>query len=685
MQPKKQNIILYIFILLGLFSALFINTQRHNVEKANRQVEIMMDYEDLAKLAVLSGKSLEGTLRDFKQAGVTTLNVYDTSLEKLAKAGKISSFTNSQLMEARRLGTPGFEWAAHLRTEEFQNIGLYIMGEPGIVWTELLEDAQQRYPLVRTIATGDKPVIFIPGDIKDLYKTHLGISTTEMQYVASQGFLITVRPINYQNVNADNIKHFFKRLDAAKVPVTGMHFTATESLGAKREVALVAQELKKRDITLAMAESFVQLQFAEMLSLEDFPPLMDYKVARLYVIDKRERGKIKIEDAVRRFALTDEERNIRINFLHCFEEAQADKSLYQTNLDYVKAVTESVKKREFTLGRAGVFAPYFPNKILLATVILGAVAAGVLYLSMLYDEKYLSNNRQILVAVVLACVLSIPVMLGGGKTVRQLVALLSASVFPVLSMINIIGMWDKNSAMRTERSLTGVLFTATWQLSLAVFTSLIGGMYLAAILSDVRFFLEMDIYRGVKLTFLMPLVLITVYYVCKHNVFARDGVKPGLMGQIRGFMKTHLTMEVLVGVGVVAIVGLIFIGRSGHTQGAPVPAIEIKMRLFLEEVMYARPREKEFMIGHVGFFLATLASYRNYPRLMMLAFVVVATIGQGSLVQTFAHMRTPVIMSTIRAIDGLGLGIVVAVIVTIGFNFIYPYLRKFERELHVDE
>lgn len=47
---------------------------------------------------------------------------------------------------------------------------------------------------------------------------------------------------------------------------------------------------------------------------------------------------------------------------------------------------------------------------------------------------------------------------------------------------------------------------------------------------------------------------------------------------------------------VAAVVVFVFVGRSGHTAGVPVPAIEIKLRAFLEQVMYARPREKNFSL-----------------------------------------------------------------------------------------
>jgi len=42
--------------------------------------------------------------------------------------------------------------------------------------------------------------------------------------------------------------------------------------------------------------------------------------------------------------------------------------------------------------------------------------------------------------------------------------------------------------------------------------------------------------------------------------------------------------------------------------------------------------------------------------MVLFLLVIAATIGQGSMVETFAHMRTPVFMSVARGIGGLALG-----------------------------
>lgn len=62
------------------------------------------------------------------------------------------------------------------------------------------------------------------------------------------------------------------------------------------------------------------------------------------------------------------------------------------------------------------------------------------------------------------------------------------------------------------------------------------------------------------------------------------------------------------------------------------------------------------MIGHPAFMLAAMAALRKWPTMVFFALVLVATIGQGSMVETFAHMRTPVYMSFMRGIGGIVLG-----------------------------
>lgn len=85
------------------------------------------------------------------------------------------------------------------------------------------------------------------------------------------------------------------------------------------------------------------------------------------------------------------------------------------------------------------------------------------------------------------------------------------------------------------------------------------------------------------------------------------------------------------------------------------------------------------MIGHPAFFIAVMAAYRMAPRLWQFALVCAAIIGQGSLVQTFCHMRTPVVMSFVRALDGYVVGIIFGIVGVLLLAAILPFVKSFQR------
>lgn len=48
---------------------------------------------------------------------------------------------------------------------------------------------------------------------------------------------------------------------------------------------------------------------------------------------------------------------------------------------------------------------------------------------------------------------------------------------------------------------------------------MMGAMLLSGILSDVEFFLEMNIFRGIKLTFVLPIILVAIAFMQRFDIF----------------------------------------------------------------------------------------------------------------------------------------------------------------------
>lgn len=691
---SRYNPVLLAVIVVGLVCALWLNFVRHDVEKQNNTVEMAMEYEGLRKLAALQGLPEEDVLRQFKEAGINSLMIFDTTLERLTKNGELQTATGGELRQADMLGADKGVFA-HVPAEALEENAAYAAAAAD---ASVLEDVEQdlclRYGADRVQVVSENPrIIKVKGSTtplpdgrydepQGLLQAPLGLPVQDLRKVNALGFKIIVRPQNYIEVTDEQIDAIFDRIKEAGVPVAALMPCGTEVVGYPNKMQHLGERMKENNMTLVMLEHYTQLQFAKIDGLLPLAEFNDYKAARSYVIDPTEQKKISVGEALRRWALTDEERNIRVNYIRPFLMPEGGQDIMKTNLKYVRDIKASVEARGYTIGEAGVFAakgdgfaPYFPSKLSFIPVLLAIVAGVVLYLSLLFN---FSGSKQLALWAVLSAGGLALLFIGRGLLTRQLLALAAASVFPVLSMSVIFNIWDKNTT--DKHSLLSICWKGIWQLALAIALSLVGAAFLSAILTDSRFLLEIDIYRGVKLTFILPVIFTAILFIKRYDLLQVVGRGlQTLWKRLNGLLDTGLTFRHVVVLLVLMFIAYYFVGRSGHTGGVPVPAIELKMRAFLEQLMYARPREKEFMIGHPMFFLAVLAVYRCAPRWWQFALTCAAVIGQGSLVQTFCHMRTPVVMSFVRALDGYAVGVVFGVAGVLVIGALLPFVLKLRR------
>lgn len=697
---SRYNPILLAIVLVGFCCALWLNVVRHGIEQNNNTVEMAMEYENLRKLAALEGLPEETVLERFKAAGITSLMVFDTTLERLNRNNVVTVITGEELHKAEALGSDAGVFAPVLQQNAVRNNAVYIAeGSDKETYDDVLEDLRLRYGSERIKQLSSSPRIvevigstaLVPEGKFDeplgLLQAPLGLPAADIRKISSMGFHVIVRPQNYTDVNAGQIDGLFRRIQKTNVDITAYMPCGTETVGYPKLTDYMAAKMNAQGMKLIMLEHYTQLQFAKIDGLLPLAAGVEYNAARSYVIDGAEQKKISVGEALRRWALTDEERNIRVNYIRPFMMPKEGKDLLAMNLEYVQNITKSVKARGFNIGEAGVFeapgnndgkvyaGPYFPDKMVYLPLIAAVMAAVVLYISLLLT---LNRRRQIVLWAILSLGAAVFLMLGRGLLTRQLLALAAAVTFPALSMSVIFNIWD--TCWEKNKKLMSIIGNALWQLAFAILMSLVGAMLLSAVLADSRFLLEIDIYRGVKITFMLPVLLTAALYIKKYDLLKIMGRGLRAFGwRLQSFVNTDITLKHLLILGVLMFVVYYFIGRSGHTDGVPVTAAELKMRALLEQVMYARPRGKEFLVGHPAFFLAVFAAYKGAPRLWQFVLACAAVIGQGSLVQTFCHMRTPVWMSVARAFDGYVAGAALGIIAVVIVALLLPRWERLKR------
>jgi len=650
-------------ILLGLAAALLIIYQRHQVELASNTVEMVMDYEDIVDLAATEGSNPADLFSEFRAAGISSLAVYDMTLEKLHKSGRIFTVSGVELTQQSKTGLPaGQAFADLLANNRVSSDRVYVFGPPNQTFTEVRDDLIRRLgqDRVAQIYQGETNVLEVKGNYEKLVKWNLGLSTEEMMTAAQYGFYVVPRPTNYARVTAEDVHAVFSRISSQPSTSTVV-FVGDEVLGYKGQLEQTAFYLNRDNLVLGLIEHPLQLQFLKQEGLVTLAAAVNYRAARVYVIPKDEQPKLKTAEAVQRWLLSDRERNIRVNLLRAYTKPEGDKTLIQTNVDYVRDVQQGLEKAGFLTGKAGSFSTYNPPRIAVVFVFLAACAAGVMLLDRIIP---LNNVARLILLVGTFLPLSAVIMMGHGNVARQVVALGSAIIFPSLAMGWQIDKWSR--IVPGQYTLGQILWRGLKDVAQVTLFSLIGGLFIAAVLSDVRYFLEIEIYRGVKLTFVAPLVIVVMLFFRKFSLWGEQQANPnGVVAQLQRLLDQPILLKYLLGLAVAAGIALVYVGRSGHTAGIPVPAAELKLRAWFEELFYARPRTREVFIGHPAFMITTLAMYCSWPRIWQFVLVVFTSMAQSSLVETFAHLRTPVLMSVVRGLDGWIVGVILGMVAVV--------------------
>jgi hypothetical protein len=111
----------------------------------------------------------------------------------------------------------------------------------------------------------------------------------------------------------------------------------------------------------------------------------------------------------------------------------------------------------------------------------------------------------------------------------------------------------------------------------------------------------------------------------------------------------------------VGVAGL-YVMRSGNFPLIPVFDGERTLRDWLDKVFTARPRFKEFMIGHPLFLIGLTLKRRPWVNVSLARFVVfLGLIGQISMLNTFMHFHSPLELGLLRSLHGMWIGSCLAI------------------------
>jgi len=633
-------------ILITFIAAAFTLTARIENVDQNPGVEVVMDGESYAELKSLAP---EINLQKLKDNGITALAVYQQSLEDFLDRGSLKR------LEAFDIFLAGNELQTRLENEgieidQLDNSAIFAVFSASLKdQLENLEaDLKAEYS-AELISTSDYDLLYFPNWHESLEDLSLGYNSNQAAEAQELGLKIAYRSNNKVN----SFSALKNNLELLQPEI--LIFDGEEVTGYPDKIEETAALMRDYNLTFGKIEAFIAAQSgAEKLAV-----LNDYDLLRTHSMQQDEVEQADSREIINRYLLSVRERNVKLIYHKPYLKGS---QLTSRNLDLLASLSTSLKAEGYNPGSSEVVNYYSNSNWDLLAILLGVTAAGILLLNYFTTFKYSKvMNIFFLLAAGFAFFL---LQLDREILLRQITALGAAVIFPSLAVIIFLLEKDKGAEeLEGSLSLSYIFFNFT----AAVLTALIGGVFVSGALNTSDFIFKINDFRGVKVAFLMPLIIISLYY------FVQPGSK-NLKKEIPKILESVIKIKHLILAGILALIAIIYVGRTGNFPLLPVPAWELTVRSLLEKILYVRPRFKEFLIGHPLFIFSLYIAAKKRKELYFYPILMLASVGVITTVNTFSHLHTPVMISLLRTFHSYWLSFIVALILILfyqGFNYFY--------------
>ena len=334
-------------------------------------------------------------------------------------------------------------------------------------------------------------------------------------------------------------------------------------------------------------------------------------LVRAHLIEREELEGLPLERALARWRRAVREREVRLLLVY----------LPATDGEgYLHEIIGQLEREGFTLGLVGP-----PRGFLLPVPVLVLIALGPLGLTMLVlDRSRLSWRRCWWVGVALALFILILGLVTAPTTTRLALAWLIAVLMPVLAYL----LFPSRGAGLGHGVFLLFAFSGL---------TVLGGLWVGTLLAGTEFFLKIYQFRGVKAALVLPLLIALALHLRRSGELRLPRLRP-------------------MGIALLLLGGavLILIVLRSDNLAPLVSGLELRLRELLEAAFYARPRFKEFLVGHPALLL--WGSLRGRPP-WDAALLGLSLLGQVSIINSFAHLHTPLLLSLLRTANGLVLGL----------------------------
>jgi len=661
--------LLWLLTAIGLIASLPLLLNRIEAESSSNNVEMVFDYRDLLEISEYKTEPItfvnEQTAK-LREAGISAMAVYESTLRELELSGSVKLYSAEDA--ALLSGDPEVQLSNRtyvLFADEATATELEPLIREGFALFEIgIEDWQFKGKRGLSIeeATLTAELLPLDPDPRQIRKLH------EMGYRISARISDT-RPYDHHRMDA-----LFGRLKQAGVDT--IIFSGKEVTGYsedKNQLALtsMAELLNKHGLRFAVIELPLDKQ---QKGIGKLAFLSDFETVRLHSILEEEA----FTDApvlADRYVLAVKDRNFRMLYLNARVKVDKEKGtvtdpLHNLVISLKDPDFGAIKRIEamgFKIGPPQPFEQVNPawEKLLKAFVILGAVALIARMIGYFLPRATLFFFIAGLVGTAGLYVLNPTIC----AQALALLAAVSAPTAAVITAVHVVQRKLENGFLRSGAAFgfSLGLFVRT------VLLSLVGAVYVVALLNHITYLLVLNQFRGVSVLHTLPMALVALYLM----FFFGTSSYGQAIERIRKFLLANIQIIWVVATAFAGVVFFYYLTRTGN-QSTVLP-IDRAFRALLENTFGIRPRTKE-LITHPLFIMGIFLLLR-YGKNAALALITIGSMAMLSVVDTFAHLHTPLWISSLRVLYGALISVGIALVYYAAWELLVRGWRRWRKVL----
>lgn len=678
---KNQKIVFGLILLVSILTMCTVVVKRYSVENNYKNYNMILDYNSIRDLADTSDMTLKEWLVAFQEMGTRYVSVTEETMYSLQKDGKVFAASMEQISE-------DIDWVVRYplsfidayEAGMVKKMDIVIATRQEKVYKQMVEGLEDRYGVefFRTYEENGKYVIQLDVaenalESDDIIKG-MGLYYDEDKVTEAKeaNLEVVLRGFNF-NVNTAQLVNVYKQAYEGFDLTPEVYMVAGKEVigfGDDQAINELAEYINKNNMMITMVEKvdgrqhLIQRGMDKLLAQVGYDrgsrtfTTWDYIQERYAYLNYE--GPEEITNTFYR-AIT--ERNIRYIFFKPFVNEETghfitDLEDYQSMF---KNLSQRVAAHGIELGKVVGMPELSVGFIKMTLITMGLAVVALILLNALVILPEILNY--ILLGIGIVGIAGINFVAPNAS--RILLALCASLGFPALGVLFFIKVLK---SFKQGDYSAKILVKSIVLMILSVAFSVLGGYYVAAILGDSTYLLELQIFRGVKISLLMPLAVMCVYYFVELGYNAKgDNMLSAVVYKTRRFMDESIKVKYVILIGIAGVVGYYFLARSGHETNVQPLNLELIMRNFLELKTLARPRNKEFLIAFPSVILCVYCYVKDY-KFLTFAFSIATALGLGNVINTFCHIRSPLYLSTARVGYSLVFGIVLGILYLVIFK-----------------